>query len=195
MSSPKEERLVKRLAVLCLCLALSPAYAGPMRGKKVVEYGNDSVNTATVRHRVRQFEKLPFDGLVMLVTAKNGETLGWKTFSTEKMAPADFQRAIDDLKATKFKKFTDNFIQIISMPSSVDWFDPNWSNIAYNASLFARVAKQGGCKGIMFDPEMYVGRLWGYIMPDGKPRPGHTVQEYRAKARERGREFMTAING
>ena len=184
---------VALIGVLC-ALAASQTSAGGTHGKKVIEYGNDVRNTASVRQHVREFEKLPFDGLVIAVSGKNGEMLGWKLFSTTRLDPEDFERAIDDLKATKFKKFTDNFIQTMSSPSSTDWFDPNWSNVLYNASLFARVAKQGGCKGIMFDPENYTGRLWGYTMEDGKPRPGHTVEEYRAKARERGQEFIRAVN-
>ena len=176
-------------------LAACQAWAGSTHGKKIVEYGNDAQNTASVRQHIREYEAtLPFDGLVISISAKNGETLGWKLFSTEKLDPADFDKAIDDLKACRSKKFTDNFIQTISTPATTDWFDPKWSNVAYNASLFARAAKQGGCKGIMFDAEMYLGRIWGYIMPDGKPRPGHTVEEYRAMARQRGREFITAIN-
>lgn len=182
------------LLVLLLCLSLGPAWGSSFRGKKIIEYGNDVRNTAQVRRHVREFEKLPFDGLVMAVSGKNGEMLGWKLFSTEKLDPSYFQQAIDDLKATKFKKLRYNFIQTMTTPTTTDWFDPNWSNVAYNASLFARVAKQGGCKGIMLDTEMYTKGLWGYVMPDGKPHPGHTVQEYRDKARERGREFVQALN-
>ncbi|MDO8589113.1 MAG: beta galactosidase jelly roll domain-containing protein [Armatimonadota bacterium] len=185
---------MKSIFAIVLCLTLSPVCAGSLQGKRILEYGNDVQNTTSVRQHVREYEaKLPFDGLVMVVSARNGLTLGWHCFSTEKLDPADFQQALDDLKNTKFEKFTDNFIQICS-GAGIDWFEPNWSNVAYNASLFARVAKEGGCKGIMFDPEMYSGRLWSYVMEDGKPRPGHTFQEYRAKARERGHEFIRAIN-
>jgi hypothetical protein len=116
-------------------------------------------------------------------------------FETEKLDPADFQQAIEDLKATKFVKLTDNFIATQSSPASVDFFDPKWSNICYNASLFARVAKQGGCKGLMFDPEMYNQQIWSYIVPpENKPRPGHTLEEYRLQARRRGAEWIRAIN-
>lgn len=147
-----------------------------------------------MRERVREFEATTsFDGVIIVVSARNGLTLGWHMFKTDKLDPEDFKQSIEDLKATKFEKFTDNFIQTLSSPSDTDWFDPKWSNVCYNASLFARVAKQGGCKGIMFDPEMYLHPIWAYTI-DGKPRPGHTFEEYREMARQRGREIITAIN-
>jgi hypothetical protein len=186
---------LKYLLISLLCLALAPVHAGNLEGKKLIEYGNDAQNTTSVRKHVREYEAtLPFDGLVINVSARSGLTLGWHMFETDRLDPADFQQAIDDLKATKFKKFTDNFIQTLSSPSSTDWFDPKWSNVAYNASLFARVAKQGGCKGIMFDAEMYTGRMWSYYTDGGVFRTDHTLDEYRQKARERGQEFIRAIN-
>jgi hypothetical protein len=174
---------------------VGPVWAG-VQGKKLIEYGNDAQNTTSVRQHVREYEaRLPFDGLVITVSARNGLTLGWHMFETEKLDPADFQQAIEDLKATKFVKLTDNFIATQSSPASVDFFDPKWSNICYNASLFAHVAKVGGCKGLMFDPEMYNQQIWSYIVPpENKPRPGHTLEEYRQQARKRGSEWIRAIN-
>jgi hypothetical protein len=188
------EYLRRSLFVALCVLVVGPVRAG-VQGKKLIEYGNDVQNTSSVRQHVREYEsKLPFDGLVMQVTDKNGATLQWQAFGPNRLDPGDFLRAIDDLKATRFEKFTDNFIVINSNPGNVDWFDGNWSNVAYNASLFARVAKQGGCKGLVFDTEMYEGRLWSYVMADGKPRPGHTLEECRQQARKRGAEWIRAIN-
>jgi hypothetical protein len=185
---------LKYLLAITLCLLVSPAFAGTMKDKKIIEYGLDFPNTSVVRERIKEYEATtPFDGLVIIVSARNGLTLGWHMFQTEKLDPADFQQAIDDLKATTFTKFTDNFIQTLSSPSDADWFDPKWSNICYNASLFARVAKQGGCKGLMFDAEMYNQQIWSYFTGTGK-RPNHTLEECRQMARQRGREMMTAIN-
>ena len=64
---------------------------------------------------------------------------------------------------------------------------------AHNAGLFARIARQGGCKGIMFDPECYKAGCGTTAVPR-EWRKGHTFEEYQAKSRERGREFMAAIN-
>jgi hypothetical protein len=189
---------LKYLLTVLLCFVLAPVHAGQVgsvEGKKLIEYGNDAQNTSVVRKNVREYEaNLPFDGLVMTVSARNGLTLGWHMFETEKLDPADFQQALDDLKATKFVKFTDNFLATQSSPDSVDFFDPGWSNICYNASLFAKVAKQGGCKGIMFDTEMYNRPFWSYRLSDKKPRPGHTLEEYRQQARKRGAEWIKALN-
>jgi hypothetical protein len=128
-------------------------------------------------------------------SGKYTRSLGAEVFTKTRIKPADYQHAIDDLKATKFKRFTDNFIMMDSYPGLVDWFDPDWSIVAHNAACLARVAKQGGCKGIMLDPEMY-GPLvpWSYLVMPEQLRKAHTYEQYRVKTRQRGREFIRAIN-
>ena len=65
---------------------------------------------------------------------------------------------IRDLKATKFKKFTDNFIQMSSQCDSElpSWWDDSaWEKITANMALAARIAKDCSLKGIMLDVEHY----------------------------------------
>jgi hypothetical protein len=176
---------------LLVALAVCPSFAN-VQNKKLIEYGWDCPDTAYVRAHVQEIEKVPIDGIVIKVmNAKpvDPDTMGWTAFSKLRFKPSDYQHAIDDLKATKFTSLTDNFIQIVSS-EGVDWFDPEWSTVAYNSACLAKVAKEGGCKGIMFDPEMY-GQLRPYSY---NKNSGHTLEESRAKARERGREFIRAIN-
>ncbi|MDO8589109.1 MAG: hypothetical protein Q7T82_18935 [Armatimonadota bacterium] len=190
---------MRRLVIIILCaLAASHVSAGT-QGKKFIQYGWGCPDTAYARQHVQELEKAPFDGVVISVNgSKSGtgeDTLGWRVFSKVRTKPEDYKQAIADLKATKFKRLTDNFIQVISMPGDVDWFDPEWSAIAHNAACLARVAKQGGCKGIMFDPELY-GSVWPwcYARVPEKLRAARTYEIYRAKVRQRGREFIRAIN-
>jgi hypothetical protein len=191
---------LRKLALGLLCaLAACPALAGT-QGKKLVEYGWDAPSTAYVRKYVKEMEKIPFDGVIIRVAKKdqdlmNPTSLAWESFSKKRLQPQDYQHAIDDLKATKFTRFTDNFIQLISAPGDVDWFDPEWSAIAHNAACFAKVAKQTHCVGIMFDPEMYTNyKLWGYKLLPRQNQAAHSFDQYRAKVRQRGREFIRSIN-
>ena len=191
-----------RMLVLSLvsCIAipsLTLASVEPYAGKKLVEYGWDCPDTAFVRQNIQKMEKIGFDGVVMRVFAAPGKAdqLGWRTFSKVRIEPEEYQHAIADLKATKFERFTDNFIQVIAQPGDVDWFDPEWSSVAYNAACLARIAKEGGCKGIMFDPEDYgTYHIWDYRQFPEEQRSAHTYEEYTAKVKERGREFIRAIN-
>jgi len=188
------------LAVLLLCLpALDPSVRAaddPYAGKKLVQYGWGTPDTAFLREHVREIEKTPFDGVVIEVKSKTkGDVLGWRTFSKTRFAPEELEQAIADLKATKFERLTDNFIQMIGQPAEVDWFDPDWSAIAHNAACLARVAKLGGCKGLMLDPEDYgSNHIWNYGAWPERVRLAHSFAECVAKIKERGKEFIRAIN-
>jgi hypothetical protein len=186
-----------------LCGAALPAerFQPSTRGKKLIEYGWDCPNTAYVRQHVREMEKRPFDGVIIQVTKTQEprmggteDTLGWKVFGKERFQPPDYEHALTDLKATRFRKFTNNFIQVISMPG-IDWFDPEWDAVAHNAQALARVARQGGCVGLMFDPEQYGHQaIWSYTaLPEARQKEVPREQ-YVAKVQERGQQFMQAIN-
>jgi hypothetical protein len=112
----------------------------------------------------------------------------------------------DELRtiATKWTTFTDNFILYYpqSKKNGPDFFDDAlWSKIYNNAVLVGKAVKTAGCKGIMFDPEFYYRKEtyspWTYqkttdIAPPYIER-GQTVEQVRAKARQRGRELVQAL--
>ncbi|MCL6518873.1 MAG: beta galactosidase jelly roll domain-containing protein [Armatimonadetes bacterium] len=164
--------------------------------KKLIEYGWDCPTTAFFKQNVKKMEKLPFDGVVIQVAhPEGGWSLGWRVFSKVKFRPSEYAHAIKDLANIKSSKLTDNFIQVIAMPGDVDWFDPEWSAVAYNAACLAKVAKLGGCKGIMFDPEMYgEHQIWSYKAQPAEAKAVHTYGDYVAMVKERGKEFIRAIN-
>ena len=185
-------------AMVAALLVLAFTACGPVeastKGKKLIEYGWDVPSTEYLRNHITDMEKIPFDGVVMYVTYK-GDQLSWRPFSRARFKPEQYEPAIADLKATKFRTLTDNFIGLITMPGDVEWFDPEWSSVAYNAGCLARVAKQGGCKGIMIDPENY-GKypIWSYGKLPAESQAAHTFDEYYARVRQRGKEFIQAIN-
>lgn len=184
-----------------MAIALVVVCAGSTEAKtrkKLIEYGWDVPGQAYVREHIREMEKIPFDGIVMRVDTPNKyryhREFGWLAFSKLKFNAYDWRPVIDEIKAIEFKRFTDNFLQLVAYPADVDWFAPEWSNIAHNCGVLARIAKLSGCKGIMFDPECYATNIWHYNGMPEEWRKGHTFAEYRAKVRERGREWMQAIN-
>ncbi|MDO8587913.1 MAG: hypothetical protein Q7T82_12865 [Armatimonadota bacterium] len=189
---------MRQLIAALLCLIAVPAWSGTAKGKKLIEYGWDVPSTEYVRQNVREMEKVPFDGVVIRVSRKgqdfaNTDSFGWAVFSPIKLNWDDLKHGVGDLKATKFKRFKHNFIQVTVAPGKVDWFDPQWEAVVDNVGLMARIAKQSGCKGIMFDPEMYIEQLFDYRKFKYADRNARTFKEYQAKVRERGREFMAAI--
>lgn len=185
-------------AILWCGLSVVPLTAAT-RGKKLIDYGWGSPDTAYYRAHLRELEKIPFDGIVLSAMKLKGndppDNMGWCAFGSDaRFTEQDCQHAIDDLKAAKSKRFTDNFIQVVSS-GNVDWFDPGWPHIATNVALLARIAKQGRCKGIMLDAEQYDRfGMWTYGTLPQKLKAAHSFEEYQAKVRERGREFIRAIN-
>ncbi len=161
--------------------------------KKLIEFGWDEPDTAFMRKHIAQMEKTPFDGCVyhfrwVQPDGKDADFI-WSCWGKQAFTIEQVQHAIDDLKATPFKRFRHNFLRFNVTPGELDWFD-DYSAVIGNARLAARVARQGGV-GILFDTEQYNEPLFDYRKQPGASK--HTWEEYAAKARERGREIMRAF--
>src|SRR5262249_17835829 len=85
----------------------------------------------------------------------------------------------------------DLFLRVNITPAKTDWFDDDaWASVANN---FGVAAQEGRCKGFMFDTEQYEGvTVFDYRRQKDKDRK--TFAEYRAKVRQRGREWIKAVN-
>lgn len=190
--------MMQRHAILLLVglLALTGSSHGDQptpSGKKLIEWGWDEPDTKFVRANIEQMEQFPFDGLVFHVASDNGSNFTWQMWGNQKFTISDFRQALDDLKATKFKRFTERFLRVNVTPGKVDWFDdPEWATVLQNAGVAAQIAKQGGCKGFMFDVEQYEGQLFNYRQQ--KHRDTKTFAEYQQKVRQRGKEWTQAVN-
>ena len=116
--------------------------------------------------------------------------------------------AINDLKSAVFKKLKSNFISVITGNTlhPVNWFDDRWWEIVcHNISMIALAAKEGGCRGILLDPEVYGNRYWwGHDQLRHLDDSADVLREvYKDKSweqmegqvRKRGRQFAQAICG
>jgi hypothetical protein len=191
------------IVAFVLCLA-AVAHAGPKtEKKKLIEFGWDEPSTEFMRQHIGEMEKTPFDGVIFHADWKNPDKKGgggggafmWDCWSRRVFTIEEMQPAIDDLKATQFKKFTHNFLRFNTTPSKDawskdDWFD-DFTPILSNAKLAGRVAKEGGVKGILFDIEQYVAPIWDYRQQ--KYTSSKSWDEYAAQVRKRGREVMEAF--
>ena len=162
--------------------------------KKLIEFGWDEPDTAFMRKHIREMERRPFDGCVFDIKSNGPEVIrlidqGWgkRAFTLQQ-----FQTALDDLKATHFIRFTDNFLRFDVTPGDVDWFD-DFSAILANARLAAKIAHEGKAAGLLFDVEPYAKNLWDYRQT--RDKKSKTFDEYAKQTRTRGQEFMRAIQG
>jgi hypothetical protein len=147
-----------------------------------------------MRAHIAEMEKTPFDGCVFHAKyvrpdGKRGDFL-WECWGKRAFTEAELQPALDDLKATPFQRFTENFLRFNTTPADVDWFD-DFSAIVSNARLAAKVAHDGKCRGVLFDIEQYTKPLFNYRKQRDAARKSWDV--YAAQVRKRGREVMAAF--
>ena len=161
-----------------------------MVGKKIIEFGTDEPNTTFLRAHITEMEKLSFDGVVFHLSGPN---FTWELWGKRRFKASDFEKSLDELRATKFHRFTDRFLRVNVTPGDVDWFDDAaWKVVLANFGVAAKIAKDTGCKGFLFDTEQYQGSLFYY--PEQKLRAKKTFAEYQAKVRQRGREWITEVD-
>lgn len=163
-------------------------------GKKLIEFGWGEPDTAFLRRHIASMEQTPFDGCVFHVTYTRPDgsegPFMWEAWGTRRFAPAELERARQDLRAITFRRFRHSFLRFNVVPGSVDWFD-DFSAILGNARLAAELARDGQARGILFDVEQYNAPLFTYA----KQRDAATRswEEYAGQARRRGREVMEAF--
>ena len=208
--------LLVAVAVFFIQTIGAKAELGPpvSRDKKLIGWAVTSLYPAYLRDHISEIEqRLPFDGVIISVypddwsfarTGQEGLVFGGRPLTRD-----DYKEALADLKATKFNRFTDNFINIAACArgarftgpeeGNLDWFDPNWSVLAQNAAVAAWLAKEAGFKGFMLDVEYAPGSptpfggadIFNYrLRPDKDKR---TYEEVSAQVRKRGREWMETV--
>jgi len=213
------KRLANILLGVCVLLGSTGwtvAQMGPpiTADKKLIGFACNTVEPGYLREHVADLEQLPLDGLNIFVypddwgpkrTGQEGMFFGGRRFTR-----GDFGKALGDLKATRFQRLTDNFIQVeMSARGSavtgnpgdgnLGWFDPNWSGIAVNGAVVAWLAREAGFKGLFLDVEHYSGSLgpWrGESIFNYAASPSsdqHSLQETAAQIELRGRQWMRAV--
>lgn len=189
------------VALLVIILAGSVACAGgsPFRvapHKKLIEWGWDEPSPAFMHANAERMDRLGFDGVIFHAEpVVNGQPVNfaWSCWSTKKFEYEQFTKNLADLQACNFQRLTSNFLRFNVCPGDVDWFDDaGFAVINHNARVAARVAREGRCKGFMFDVEMYHKSLFTYQAQAHKDTK--SFAEYEVIVRQRGREFMQAVN-
>ena len=181
-------------AVAALALAGACALGAPSPGKKLIEFGWDEPDTRFMREHIDQLQASPFDGCVFHVNYRvpNGtqRNFTWDLWGRSRFTAALLDSARADLEATRFGRFRDNFLRVNVTPGNLDWFEDH-SALMGNLELAARLAKRGGCPGILLDTEPYEGPLWD-AHAQAKAHP-HSRDSLYAQVRRRGAEAMAAL--
>jgi hypothetical protein len=192
--------MLERLTWAALALAAIPSVrageADPPKApiKALIEFGWDEPDTAFLRRHIAEMERTPFDGCVFHVTTSTpqggGENVSWLCWGRRAFSEDELRPALDDLKATPFRRFTRNFLRFNAAPGDLDWFDDH-AAVLNNARLCARVAREGRGAGILLDVEEYQGGLFTFAKQ--RDAEAKSWDEYASQARRRGREVMVAF--
>lgn len=101
---------------------------------------------------------------------------------------------LETVSQIKWGTYTDNFVILYFGDSlAPDFFnDRKWSVITHNAGMVSKMIAAGGFKGVFLDNENYYegSRGWKY---DPSWYQGHTLEQVKAQCRQRGHEFMKAL--
>jgi len=167
---------------------------GPV-AKKLIAAGWDSPNPEALLKNLKNIEATPFDGVLIQIDGKDesGEKLQLRrTFNSRPWKKEWFQKDVELLKAARSKKLTDNFL-LVGPGAAIDWFDDDgWKEVVDHWRIAGWIAKEGGLKGLMFDPEIGAAALaFHYSRQAQKDKYG--FNGYSEKARQRGREIMRAL--
>lgn len=166
--------------------------------KKLIATGWDSPTPARFKAEYAAFERWGvFSGTTLAATRRlpDGTVKDCRfVFSREHWERSEFTEALADLKAVKPTRPADHFLFVYANPGDVDWFDDaGWREIVDHWRQLAWLAKAGGLRGLLYDAEPYTEP---YVQMKYGAQPGrkeHSFEEYRVKARERGREVMRAV--
>ena len=168
-------------------LAATPA-------KKLIEFGWDEPDPRFMRAHITEMQASPFDGCVFhanyRAAAGDSGNFTWSLWGRRRFSASDLDSARIDLMATPFGRFRENFLRVNVTPGRLDWFEDH-SAVMANLELAARLAKQGGCPGILFDVEQYEGALWDFKAQTREHPRSWTVMS--AQVRKRGAQAMRAF--
>lgn len=202
----RREGALRQWALSGLALLLACSLAGakeptkpgsmiqPAPKKKLIKFGWDIPNTATLLKNIREMEKAPFDGIRIRAFAKvPGGRQTNRCFSKKRFEESWFADAYENLRKVKFEKFTDNFVDLQATPGDMDWFnDKDWETALHNVGLIVKAGTIARCKGVQFDPELYSGSspLWH---PNALRANPALYDKYARQARLRGKQFIETI--
>lgn len=175
--------------------AVQPGIPDRFPEKKLIAAGWDSPTPEELVGLRETIEKLPFDGIRISVSVPtpDGKSADfYRIMTPEKWEKAWFQEAVQNLQKAKSERLTENFLSV-GAGLEADWFDDAaWQNITEHFRIAAWVAREGGLRGIMFNPEVGV-RQPAFSYNRQVHADKYSFAEYAAKIRQRAAELMKAM--
>ena len=211
-----------------LVAAEAPVPISNVAGKKLIRVAQELVDrtpATDVPGKVRAWQETGYDGLCFSLRIDPAAleqppaddaalNMVWRWWDVDERRPEEFGRDVAAFKSvTDWGRLTDNFLWVASHVEGhkpPDWAsDADWDTVLANTRLAARLAKEIGFRGILFDPEGYGGGAHGvwrqpwdyslyarsdYIWEAEKRSAPRPFDEVTAMVRRRGREWAQALS-
>jgi hypothetical protein len=172
--------------------------------KQLIYHGFDAPAAGHYAKHVELAKATPFSGFaIQLEASDEGRSAVEQNFPANEIWTSTpwmqswFDESLEALREANARAPEhQNFLCVHSNVDSVDWMDDDgWKQVTDHFRIMAAAAKRSGCKGLLFDPEPYPHHA--EVVPfayDRQPKKSeYTFEQYYAKARQRGRESMTAM--
>ena len=194
MKNAEIRKIAGWLWIAAIALA---AFSATAKETKFIAHGWDcqSASPQDVLASADLFDKTPLDGVSLSIKFTNSEANVYCYYKTMMTDPEwrwrDVEFYVPVLKEiVKHKSLRESLLSAFRCPKvRLDWRDDAaWARFANNMRILARLAREGGVKGIMIDPEDYP-RTKQFYMQKGDAAYDETV----ALARRRGREVFGAV--
>jgi hypothetical protein len=190
---------ITRGTLFCLTVVLVGVCAVVLQAgateKRLIAHSWDllAVRPADVARNVEALEGLPLDGvsLAIVVEPEKGRHVGYNTIMGDaQWERAWFAREAEIVKQCASRSLKHNFLTSLLAPRKrLAWGDDAaWSAFAHNLGVLAWVAKEGGAKGVLVDPEDYPETRQYFRLENDPP-----FGVVSALARKRGAQVMRAM--
>jgi hypothetical protein len=178
-------------AIACCLMSPTRLFAAPPTRApsaiKLVQFGWGMPTPVQLEANQKIAEQLPFDGVVVALHA------GLPVFKHEAYDDTMFADDRAHLKMVSRGHLTDNFVMIWAT-SDADWdwaSESDWAAALKNFRNFARTARAGNFRGLMFDAECYGPSPWNFATQPGAAKLGFAA--YQTLVYRRGLEFGKVI--
>lgn len=167
----------------------APSDPAPRAGAKLIAVDQETPSAAYLRDSIAQLQERPFDGLSFTLGEDPALAFDDRRW-TEQDVPV---QTVADIS---WGRIQDNFVQVWGQsPTGAGWFDDaRWETVRANTTLLSQALTPMQVRGITFDPEFYGAdqgaHPWTY---SAAQYPGQGFDQVQAKVRQRGAEYMTAL--
>jgi hypothetical protein len=166
----------------------------PTESKKIIEFSHNSPTTTQYAENIKFYDKIPFDGISVKLSPEVGGGNIFMINDWEQVKKEAKDKELNKILSIKKNRTLKHNFLVMYGASQMDWFSPkDWELAKENIHFGAKLAKEGGFAGILWDPEPYKPgkNPWKY---DEQPHADkYSYEEYYKVVMEKGREFVSII--